>query len=170
MCFKYMNKQHNNKKHMILPRIYPCSSELSKRQQLSLWGKGMRTEFQMCWRDFKRRGNRRERKDYWSTLLIVPQNCLWDWGKTVTVRDWSGNKRHIWFCTCFGDRNEYLFPRGIRKSSRPPPLPYWISLCRSLTWVLVSSSIAYGKLYLPIEMFSEGTKIIHGEVPSSLAT
>lgn len=42
MCFKSMNKQHNNKKHMVFLRIYPCSSELTNRQQLSLWGKGMK--------------------------------------------------------------------------------------------------------------------------------
>lgn len=27
MCFKYRDKQHNNKKHMAFQRMHPCSSE-----------------------------------------------------------------------------------------------------------------------------------------------
>lgn len=76
MCFKSMNKQQHNKKHVVFLRVYPCSSELTKRQQLSLWGKGMKTVSKPCWRDSKRRGNRGERKDYWSVPLIVPQSCF----------------------------------------------------------------------------------------------
>ena len=146
-----MNKQRNNKKHMVFLRIYPCSSELTKRQQLSLWGREWR-QFQMCWRDSKRRGNRTERKDYWSVPLVVPHSCFGRIGVEEAKLLQKRLKRQEKKCIGFGDRKEYLLSRSMRENNWSPILSS-INLCRSLPWVLDSSSTAYGKVHFPTEMF-----------------